>query len=977
MMFKTPSKRRQAAGLLAVAALAMGVALQTGPIRAADGASQKDAKDEIQLFKGSWDVARVFKDGTEIPEDFLKEIKLSFSGANIVILIQDMQKKATITIDSAKKPKEIDLKFEDAQETAHGIYEFAGDTVKIHASESKEQRPKDFKGDAPLIIVLKRPAVDKDAKKDKKGDRAPTAANSSLRDVQGKAEKHPLQATWTITSGTKGGMELPADLVGKIKLTFDGGDKLTVEVVEAGIKTGTFKVDDKAKPRQIDLVIDGKTVLGIYEVTADTLKICHSEQGGPRPTDFKAEAGTPNAVMVLRREKTEKAEKKTGRGPTAADSSLILAYGDGQDKKADKSDKDFIQGVWQVESIIDDGMPFPDEIRDTIKFHVNGDKVEIKIGDLSMKGTFTVDESKKPKTVDIKLEGGDGFAGIYEVNGNKVKFCLAVNDKDVLRPKEFKSEASSGHKLVVLKRAPETKKTDEVKKAEAPSPQRRVALMVFGGSQDKDAMKAKNDKDLELFQGTWQLVSMTDDGMKKDGNETAQVQVIVKGDKISINFEGKGEVKHAAFKLDSSKQPKQIDIFPEMEGIAKVVGIYELTGDTVKICTSDMGPRPTTFKSEAGGMLTLLELKRSAAKKDEIKKATAEQSPDLERIAGLWKLLKARGNGEDAPADFVRPVRLTFNLDGTVNVEGTPQNGKGVFKIDAEAQPKQITLTTAEKNETVPGIYKFDGDKLVLCLAETGAGSNRPQEFAADKGMKQIVFVLEQIQTARQIAQEKIDAIEVGDRRRSANHLSQIGRAMHLHHDSMKHLPAHAIYSKDGKTPLLSWRVALLPYIQEGALYREFKLDEPWDSEHNKKLIAKMPKVYEPVGLGSKGAGFTYYQVVTGADTVFDGAKTAKMPGSFPDGTSNTVLVVEAKDPVIWTKPEDLVLPKKGEKMPELGGMFNTGMNLLLCDASVLWVRKDIEPATLRAIVTPNGGEVVDLNSLQQQPPAMMKKDGK
>jgi prepilin-type processing-associated H-X9-DG protein len=137
-----------------------------------------------------------------------------------------------------------------------------------------------------------------------------------------------------------------------------------------------------------------------------------------------------------------------------------------------------------------------------------------------------------------------------------------------------------------------------------------------------------------------------------------------------------------------------------------------------------------------------------------------------------------------------------------------------------------------------------------------------------------------------------------------------------------------------------------------------------------------MPKIYEPVGLGPKGEGLTCYQVFTGKDSVFDGPLQAKMPGSFKDGTANTLLVVEAKNAVIWTKPDDLVLPKMGDPMPELGGMFATGMNVVFCDGHVQWVRKDIDPVTLRALVTPSGGEVVDRGKLNQ-PVAAMKKDAK
>src|SRR5262245_56693586 len=76
-----------------------------------------------------------------------------------------------------------------------------------------------------------------------------------------------------------------------------------------------------------------------------------------------------------------------------------------------------------------------------------------------------------------------------------------------------------------------------------------------------------------------------------------------------------------------------------------------------------------------------------------------------------------------------------------------------------------------------------------------------------------------------------------------ANNLKQIGVAMHTYHDKHRSFPAAAIYGKDGKA-LLSWRVALLPYLGLEALYKEFKLDEPWDSAHNKRLLEKMPAVY-------------------------------------------------------------------------------------------------------------------------------------
>jgi len=202
----------------------------------------------------------------------------------------------------------------------------------------------------------------------------------------------------------------------------------------------------------------------------------------------------------------------------------------------------------------------------------------------------------------------------------------------------------------------------------------------------------------------------------------------------------------------------------------------------------------------------------------------------------------------------------------------------------------------------------------------------------------------------------------------SNSNLRQIGLAFHNHHDQKGYFPTHAIYSKDGKnTPLLSWRVAILPYIEQDALYKEFKLDEPWDSAHNKKLVDKMPQIYTSTGPGKREDGKTFYVVFTGPMSLFDGPRRLKF-SSITDGTSNTALVFEGKNPVVWTKPEDLVFPKEGEKLPELGGLFKEGMNVLFADGSTRWTRRDIPAATLRAIITPSGGEVINDNDLEPQP---------
>src|SRR5262249_31836202 len=151
-----------------------------------------------------------------------------------------------------------------------------------------------------------------------------------------------------------------------------------------------------------------------------------------------------------------------------------------------------------------------------------------------------------------------------------------------------------------------------------------------------------------------------------------------------------------------------------------------------------------------------------------------------------------------------------------------------------------------------------------------------------------------------------------------------------------------------------------LPFIEQEALYKKFKLDEPWDSPHNKKLIPLMPKIYAPPMVGKPAkAGHTYYQVFTGKDTPF--VHGARGPGitSFPDGLSNTALVVEAGELVPWTKPEDVVYdPKK--PIPRLGGLFKEGFHVLLADGSIRVIGRKAKERGLRLLITPADGMVIN-----------------
>jgi len=221
----------------------------------------------------------------------------------------------------------------------------------------------------------------------------------------------------------------------------------------------------------------------------------------------------------------------------------------------------------------------------------------------------------------------------------------------------------------------------------------------------------------------------------------------------------------------------------------------------------------------------------------------------------------------------------------------------------------------------------------VILLFAVGASSGAPGPKAKDERTGPITD--EQLQT-------------------TANNLKQIALAWHNYEAANGCFPNDVLDAK-GK-PILSWRVLILPYIEEDRLYKAFKLDEPWDSDNNRKLIDAMPKLFAPVR-GKSDPGMTYYQSFTGKNAVLKpGEKTTF--ASITDGTSNTLMVAEAAKPIVWSKPGDLLFD--GKEVPALGGMFDGKFHAAFCDGWVVRFRKGVKEETLRCLIDPQDGQVVD-----------------
>jgi hypothetical protein len=204
---------------------------------------------------------------------------------------------------------------------------------------------------------------------------------------------------------------------------------------------------------------------------------------------------------------------------------------------------------------------------------------------------------------------------------------------------------------------------------------------------------------------------------------------------------------------------------------------------------------------------------------------------------------------------------------------------------------------------------------------------------------------------------------EAADRAVTKNNLMQIGLGMHSYADANGFLPAAARCDAHGK-PLLSWRVTMLRYIEQEALYQQFKLDEPWDSPNNIKLLPLMPKDYAFRDDKNTPAGYTHYLVFVGNGAAFDPPQPKgphdETPGTqlkdFTDDKANTILIVEAATAVPWTKPEDLDYDPDGP-LPPLGGYFSDGFYAAMANFYPRMIPKNISQKTLRAAITRNAGD--------------------
>jgi beta-lactamase regulating signal transducer with metallopeptidase domain len=190
-----------------------------------------------------------------------------------------------------------------------------------------------------------------------------------------------------------------------------------------------------------------------------------------------------------------------------------------------------------------------------------------------------------------------------------------------------------------------------------------------------------------------------------------------------------------------------------------------------------------------------------------------------------------------------------------------------------------------------------------------------------------------------------------------ANNLKQVMLALHNYHDAHGHFPPAVTIDKDSGVAR-SWRVEILPYLEEAALYEAYRKNEPWDSEANKIVLAKMPSIFRHPSQPSDSTFASIYASY-GKGMMFEkGDKAGTKLRDITDGTSNTIAIVEAKRDIPWTKPEDIEIDATAKELPEFGFVpegWQTGFG----DGSVRFISKSIDVELYLKLLTRAGGEVV------------------
>ncbi len=215
-------------------------------------------------------------------------------------------------------------------------------------------------------------------------------------------------------------------------------------------------------------------------------------------------------------------------------------------------------------------------------------------------------------------------------------------------------------------------------------------------------------------------------------------------------------------------------------------------------------------------------------------------------------------------------------------------------------------------------------------------------------------------QTDGETTTDETIAAELARARIRFDNLARIGMALRSYHDKRGSFPPAIVEGQNGAKH--SWRVAILPQLGYTDLYNQYRLDEPWDSPANAKVLLQIPEVYQARGTPEESINTCYFAVL-GEGTAFSAEGKGLEYFDFKDGTSNTLLVVESKRDVPWTKPQDIEY-SQDKPLPKLGGFHQSGFACVAATGQPYFIPDAVPVMLIRNIIGRNDLDGINLNKL-------------
>lgn len=198
--------------------------------------------------------------------------------------------------------------------------------------------------------------------------------------------------------------------------------------------------------------------------------------------------------------------------------------------------------------------------------------------------------------------------------------------------------------------------------------------------------------------------------------------------------------------------------------------------------------------------------------------------------------------------------------------------------------------------------------------------------------------------------------------------LEKIAAALNNYAQDYGSYPPPTTFAADG-TAMHSWRVLILPYLGYQSLYDSYRLDKPWDSEINQAIAFRMPTEYSSPGAPPGFASSCSYFLITGPGTLFPSSGPLG-PDDVTDNPQQTLLLVESTTPPLnslqWLEPGDFKLGSLTFNIgSDIGGNHTGGMTIATVAGNGHWVPDTTKAATLRALISPQGNEGIQDDTLQ------------